>query len=248
MREWLRYWKRVALRAAHDTHLLDKRRVFITIGAALLGVILPADLTSLDIRNIWKVAVFSALSYVILTSVEYVARFLHSPSLLDRDRRQSITDIENRIAVVEATQPAVQLRIEDRSIVVHNSGAFGTCVAHLRIIKHNFEKLETADARKTYVGFWDHSLDCNRAEINNGQEDKLLLSSVGSFGLPGQMNFVFYYMEGKARREIPRVYTIGTPEPPSLVVEVTLSAKPELCGGAVVRRYCLTTEGMSEAT
>jgi hypothetical protein len=247
LREWLRYGKRVFWRPWRDTHVFAWRAVTAVLGA-IVGAVLPRDV-GLPWPQIWKAAVFALVGYLVGACAEYIFRLIRSPALLDLDHLQSIADLERRIAVVEATQPAVQLRIEDRLIVVHNSGPFGTFVAHLRIIEHhNFEKLEKADQRKTYVGHWEDSLDSSHAEIHNGQDGKLLLSTVGSFGLPGQMNFVFYYMEGKARREIPQVYTIGTPEPPSLIVEVTLSARPELRGGAVVRKYSLTTDGLSEAT
>jgi hypothetical protein len=37
--------------ARKDTHLLDKRRVYVTIGASVLTTVLPADFASVDLRD-----------------------------------------------------------------------------------------------------------------------------------------------------------------------------------------------------
>jgi hypothetical protein len=210
---------------------------------AIVGAVLPEDV-GLQGPLIWKAVVFAVIGYVIGVFAEYVFRLLRAPVLIDRDQRKTITDLERQIDLVERTQPTVELRIEEQRIVVHNSGAFGTFVVHLRIIEqHNSEK---ADQRRTYIGCWDHSLDIGRSEINNGHEDKLLLVSAGSSGPPGHMNFVFYHVEGKARREISQPFTVGTPYPPSLVIQITLGSNPQIRGGPVTRSYSLTPEGLFE--
>jgi hypothetical protein len=61
------------------------------------------------------------------------------------------------------------------------------------------------------------------------------------------MMLVFYYHWVKIRGEIPQPFILGTPKPPSLVVQVTLSAKPVIRGGPIIRKYRLTTDGLYEA-
>jgi hypothetical protein len=122
--------------------------------------------------------VFSLLSYLILISLEYAARFLHSPSLLDR-------------------------------------------------------------------GHWENSRD-PEAEIHNGQEERLLFGKLRSEWASRSMDTGVLLSCGEVTTgNSPTVYLRDT-SPSTLIVQLTLSAKPEIRGGPVIRKYSLTPEGLSE--
>jgi hypothetical protein len=146
------------------------------------------------------------------------------------------------------SKPSARLRVERRSIVVHNSGAFGTFLAQIRIIEHShYEKLDTADPQRIYVGFWEET-HSGETEIANGHEDKLLLGILGASSYMDLNVLVFYHWQRLDRRhfDLAQAYPPDTPDKPSLTLQVTLSANPELREGAVVRKYAFTTEGLFE--
>ncbi|MFH0942144.1 MAG: hypothetical protein V1823_03885 [Chloroflexota bacterium] len=170
---------------------------------------------------------------------------------LKRDElKRELDNIKNGRPKIETT---IRGKHDDFDIEVLNTGEDAEFEAQIEVIQGQGFVLSLP---QNYTAYWEKTKN-DKVELKKGQRDWLKIASLEVHTHGASMNFLLHYYEitNFQHSTFPRLayanstgWIPGNPQvvKPRISLKITISSKPSMIGGAFVKNYQLSDNGLSE--
>jgi hypothetical protein len=258
VRNFLDYWKRVAVRARRDTKLFTWDKLLTSLVLALVREVMAGEAGFRQWSEVGQAAVIVILAYAALAGVQYAWHFIATPPRLEAEFRadaaqkiaaseSSSQTAEARLHAFQAAMPAVELTLrtqgDDFILVVVNTGAPANFYADLSIVEPSPEI--TNLSRNTFRAYWEHAQG-PIARILPGLRESMILFNQLRPHPGGRASKVFLHYYNPESRRLQQVQLVPLEGwLGNSVVAVVISSDPPMAS-AVRKHYRVSLGGVEE--
>lgn len=213
----------------------------------LIDVISGVTGAYLDISGKWG---FPSWLWILLLGIAFIT----VPFIVFHKLRLKLDELQSELDGIKNTRPKIETKIRrqynDFDIEVLNIGEYAEFETQIEVLEGNSFVLSLPS---NYAGYWENTKN-NKTELSKGKKDWLKIASL-RIGSSSMVNYRLHYYKIAS--------DFGSPSPmvtytestswilgnnqvirPCIMLKVTISSSPSMIGGAFIRIYKLSDNGL----